>query len=115
MPDLRFPTAIVAREFMDEDDRRAGPGFLTVQFYSVVGDGVWHRSLLSEYSLCSLCVERLWENVKYEDLYLKAYDSIKEVKNEKRKHRNFDRKSPAMVYYGTDIISKLIRKEYVHP
>ena len=32
MPDLRFPTAIVAREFIDEDDRRAGPGLLTVQF-----------------------------------------------------------------------------------
>jgi hypothetical protein len=68
MPDLHLPTAIVAREFMDEDNRRAGPGFLTVQLYSVVGDSVGHWSLLEEYLRYGLCVERLRENVKYEDL-----------------------------------------------
>lgn len=53
-------------------------------------------------------IERLWRSVKYEDIYLKAYGSMAEVKkglaayftfyNEKRWHQNFDRKTPAMVY-----------------
>jgi putative transposase len=56
-------------------------------------------------------IERLWKSVKYEDIYLKAYGSMVEVKkglaayfkfyNEKRWHQNFDRKTPAMVYYNS--------------
>ena len=54
-------------------------------------------------------IERLWKSVKYEDIYLKAYGSMKELKkgltdyfqfyNEKRWHNTFDRKTPAMVYF----------------
>jgi len=53
-------------------------------------------------------IERLWKSVKYEDIYLKAYASMAEVKsglatyfefyNKKRWHHTFDRKTPAMVY-----------------
>lgn len=49
--------------------------------------------------------------VKYEDIYLKAYNSMAETKkglaayftfyNEKRWHQNFDRKTPAMVYFDS--------------
>jgi len=56
-------------------------------------------------------IERLWKSVKYEDIYLKAYTSMTEARkglasyftfyNEKRWHQNFDRKTPAMVYYDT--------------
>jgi putative transposase len=56
-------------------------------------------------------IERLWKSVKYEDIYLKGYASMAEVKkglaayfvfyNEKRWHQNFDRKTPAMVYSAT--------------
>jgi putative transposase len=56
-------------------------------------------------------IERLWKSVKYEDIYLKAYASMAEVKqglatyfkfyNEKRWHNSFDRKTPAMVYFNT--------------
>jgi len=56
-------------------------------------------------------IERLWKSVKYEDIYLKGYRSMAEVKkglavyfkfyNEKRWHQNFDRKTPAMVYSTT--------------
>lgn len=56
-------------------------------------------------------IERLWKSVKYEDIYLKGYSSMAEVKkglaayftfyNEKRWHQNFDRKTPAMVYFTT--------------
>jgi putative transposase len=53
-------------------------------------------------------IERLWKSVKYEDIYLKGYGSMAEVKkglanyfvfyNEKRWHQHFDRKTPSMVY-----------------
>jgi len=53
-------------------------------------------------------IERLWKSVKYEDIYIRAYGSMTEVRkglasyfqfyNEKRWHQNFDRKTPAMVY-----------------
>ena len=56
-------------------------------------------------------IERLWKSVKYEDIYLKAYASMVELKkglasyfkfyNEKRWHNSFDRKTPAMVYFET--------------
>jgi len=58
-------------------------------------------------------IERLWKSVKYEDIYLKAYSSMADVKsglasyfkfyNQKRWHNNFDRKTPAMVYFGTQL------------
>ena len=57
-------------------------------------------------------IERLWKSVKYEDIYLKAYASMAEVKNgltsyfqfynEKRWHNSFDKKTPNMVYYDTE-------------
>lgn len=57
-------------------------------------------------------IERLWKSVKYEDIYLKGYSSMTEVRkglatyfmfyNEKRWHQNFDRKTPAMVYFNTE-------------
>ena len=56
-------------------------------------------------------IERLWKSVKYEDIYLKGYSSMTAVRkglatyfmfyNEKRWHQNFDRKTPAMVYFNT--------------
>jgi len=59
----------------------------------------------------NLFVERLWRSVKYEDIYLKAYGSIIEVKkgltkyftfyNQKRWHQNLGWKTPAMVYFNT--------------
>jgi putative transposase len=56
-------------------------------------------------------IERLWKSVKYEDIYLKAYASMAEVRNglaiyfkfynEKRWHNSFDNKTPNMVYFET--------------
>ena len=69
---------------------------------SMDGKGRW---------MYNVFIERLWRSVKYEDIYLKGYSSITEVKkglssyfmfyNEKRWHQSFDRKTPAMVYFGT--------------
>ena len=69
---------------------------------SMDGKGQWMDNVF---------IERLWKSVKYEDIYLKAYASMAEVKNglasyfkfynEKRWHNNFDRKTPTMVYFST--------------
>jgi putative transposase len=54
-------------------------------------------------------VERLWRSVKYEEVYLRAYDSIGEARaslgryfgfyNAKRRHQSLDRRTPDSVYY----------------
>ena len=56
-------------------------------------------------------IERFWKSVKYEDIYLKAYASMADVKqglasyfkfyNDKRWHNSFDRKTPNMVFCET--------------
>jgi putative transposase len=56
-------------------------------------------------------IERLWWSVKYQDVYLKAYNSIAEVRkglrdyfefyNSKRRHQSLDRRTPDDVYWST--------------
>jgi putative transposase len=56
-------------------------------------------------------IERLWKSVKYEDVYLKAYDSIAVAKREltkwfnrynmQRRHQGLDNRTPDEVYWGT--------------
>jgi putative transposase len=67
---------------------------------SMDGKGRWQDNVF---------IERLWRSVKYEDIYLKAYDSLSELRaglstyfkfyNELRWHHNFDKKTPDMVYF----------------
>ncbi len=59
-------------------------------------------------ALDNIFVERLWRSVKYEDIYLKEYDSVKSVRegikkyfefyNHQRYHQSLDYKRPADVY-----------------
>ncbi len=54
-------------------------------------------------------VERLWRSVKYEEVYLRAYDSIAEARaslgryfafyNTERRHQSLDRRTPDSLYY----------------
>jgi len=54
-------------------------------------------------------VERLWRSVKYEEVYLRAYDSILDARqslgryfafyNAQRRHQSLDRQTPDNVYY----------------
>ena len=54
-------------------------------------------------------VERLWRSVKYEEVYLKAYDSIGDARaslgnyfefyNSERRHQSLGRQTPDSVYY----------------
>lgn len=61
-------------------------------------------------ALDNVFVERLWRSVKYEDIYPKGYESLKEVRqglkkyfefyNEKRPHQGLKYRTPAEVYFG---------------
>lgn len=58
-------------------------------------------------------VERLWRSVKYEEVYLKAYDDLNaarvslgryfEFYNEERRHQSLDRQTPDQVYFETAV------------
>lgn len=56
----------------------------------------------------SVFVERLWRSLKYEEVYLKGYDIVTEVRksiskylhlfNEERRHQALNRQAPDQVY-----------------
>ena len=68
---------------------------------SMDGKGSWRDNVF---------IERLWRSVKYEDIYLRAYDSVSEVKtglnryfnfyNNRRPHSSLDGKTPDQVYFN---------------
>ena len=61
-------------------------------------------------------VERLWRSVKYEDIYLHAYDTVREVRlalasyfsfyNARRVHQSLQYRTPDEVYFGTGEMKK---------
>lgn len=67
---------------------------------SMDGKGAWRDNVF---------VERLWRSVKYEEVYLKAYDSVGEARasleryfefyNGRRPHSTFGGKTPNQVYF----------------
>jgi putative transposase len=66
---------------------------------SMDGRGAWRDNVF---------VERLWKSIKYEEVYLHAYESVSEAKagigryvtfyNSRRPHRSLDRQTPDAVY-----------------
>jgi putative transposase len=68
---------------------------------SMDGRGQWRDNVF---------VERLWKSVKYEDVYLKAYESVSDARsgisryidfyNSRRPHRAHDGRTPDMVYFA---------------
>ena len=56
-------------------------------------------------------VDRLWRSLKYEEVYLKAYDSVAEARlgigyyfrfyNRERRHQSLDRQTPDQVFEGS--------------
>jgi putative transposase len=68
---------------------------------SMDGRGAWRDNVF---------VERLWRTVKYEEVYLKAYETVAEAKasireylsfyNGKRPHSSLDRLTPDQVYFN---------------
>jgi transposase InsO family protein len=67
---------------------------------SMDGKGAWRDNVF---------VERLWRSVKYEEVYLKAYDSVSEARtsigryldfyNRRRPHSSLDRRTPDQAYF----------------
>jgi putative transposase len=68
---------------------------------SMDGKGCWRDNVF---------VERLWRSVKYEEVYLKAYDSVSAARqalaayldlyNSRRPHQSHDGRTPDMVYFA---------------
>jgi putative transposase len=68
---------------------------------SMDGKGCWRDNVF---------VERLWRTIKYEEVYLKAYDSVSHAKaslgqfitfyNNRRPHQTFAGKTPDMIYFA---------------
>src|SRR5262245_12095631 len=69
---------------------------------SMDGKGSWHDNVF---------VERFWRTVKYEEVYLKAYESVAEARssiscymkfyNGRRPHSALDRRTPDQAYYAS--------------
>ena len=69
---------------------------------SMDGKGAWRDNVF---------VERLWRTIKYEEVYLHAYDSVPEARasicrylsfyNSKRPHSSLDRQTPDKAYFNT--------------
>ena len=71
---------------------------------------LWSLNLaLDLYRSINVFVERLWRSVKYEEIYLKAYDSVAEARNSlagyfsfynsRRPHSSLDRQTPDQAYF----------------
>lgn len=68
---------------------------------SMDGKGCWRDNVF---------IERLWKAVKYEEVYLRAYDSVSHAKasigryldfyNQRRPHSSLDRLTPDQVYFN---------------
>ena len=68
---------------------------------SMDGKGAWRDNVF---------VERLWRSVKYEEVYLRAYDSVSEARasigryldfyNGRRPHTSLDRRTPDQAYFN---------------
>ena len=67
---------------------------------SIDGKGRWMDNVF---------IERLWRSLKYEEVYLKAYDTVSQATqgigdwmdfyNQDRRHASLDRMTPDQVYY----------------
>jgi putative transposase len=68
---------------------------------SMDGKGAWRDNVF---------VERIWRSVKYEEVYLHAYDSVSQARasigryldfyNRRRPHSSLDRRTPDEAYFG---------------
>ena len=73
---------------------------------SMDGKGAWRDNVF---------VERLWRSVKYEEVYLRAYETVSEARasigrylafyNGQRPHSSLDRRTPDEAYFGAPTIA----------
>ena len=75
---------------------------------SMDGKGAWRDNVF---------VERIWKSVKYEEVYLRAYDSVGDARaslgryiefyNTRRPHSSLDRMTPDEAYFGLQPLQPL--------
>ena len=73
---------------------------------SMDGKGSWRNNVF---------IERLWRSVKYEEIYLHAYDTVSDSRagigkyfnlyNRRRPHASLKRKTPDQVYYSQQLLT----------
>ena len=73
---------------------------------SMDGKGAWRDNVF---------IERLWRSVKYEEVYLHAYDTVSDSRagigkyfnlyNRRRPHSSLKRKTPDQVYYSQQLLT----------
>ncbi len=73
-----------------------------VYLAAVIGQGCWRDNVF---------VERLWKRVKYEEVYLHAYDTVADARqalaryfqfyNARRPHSSLDGQTPDAVYFNS--------------
>lgn len=74
---------------------------------SMDGKGRWVDNVLAE---------RLWRSIKYEDVYIKDYESVRELidglreyfrfYNEERRHQSLDEHRPIEIYKGEEMLAE---------
>ena len=74
---------------------------------SMDGKGAWRDNVF---------IERLWRSVKYEEVYLHAYDTVSDSRagigkyfnlyNRRRPHSSLNRKTPDQVYYSQQLLTQ---------
>ena len=77
-----------------------GAQFDGAPYAAMDGKGSWRDNVF---------VERLWRSVKYEEVYLRAYDTVSEARasisrylgfyNSRRPHSSLDRQTPDQAYF----------------
>ena len=91
---------------MDQGSQFTGAAFTDVLYKNAIkismdGKGAWRDNVF---------VERLWRTVKYEEVYLRAYDSVSDAResigryldlyNRRRPHSSLDGMTPDQAYFG---------------
>lgn len=89
------------------DDKFTGPLLAKLVRVSMDGKGRWVDNVF---------VERLWRSVKYEEIYLHAHETVREVKtalkryfdfyNKCRPHQSLDYRTPDETYFNNDKLKK---------
>ena len=73
---------------------------------SMDGRGAWRDNVF---------VERLWRSIKYEEVYLRAYGSVRDARtsigqyltfyNSRRPHSSLDRQTPDHAYFNQPLLA----------
>ena len=88
-----------------------GSQFTSLRFAGMLKENEIRISMDGKRSwMDNVFIERLWRSLKYEEVYLKTYDSVGSVVdgidrwidfyNTRRRHQGIDRSTPDQVYYG---------------